>query len=206
MAVSRVLHGISGRSAAELPHELTLPQLRALVVLDDDADRDGQGARRAPRDPAVDDHPPRRPARRQAAHRALAGWSEIGARSCSRSPPAGRRVVDQSMEFRRQAIREILESLTRAERASVLDAFAMFAAAGRASPTHSPSTRCDHARTLGRDRAGRPPRTRRPCTGRAMTHRVPHHHRSTTSPRSRSSTRATTGGTASTPKTPTAGW
>lgn len=129
MAVSRVLHGISGRSAAELPHELTLPQLRALVVLDDDAVVTVKAlAERLGIQPSTTT----RLIDRLVAKRLIERAPGVEDRrevllSLSRS---GRRVVDQSMQFRRQAIREILESLTRAERASVLDAFAVFAAAG----------------------------------------------------------------------------
>jgi DNA-binding MarR family transcriptional regulator len=129
MAVSRVLHGISGRSAAELPHELTLPQLRALVVLDDDAVVTVKAlAERLGIQPSTTTRLVDRLVAKHLIERApgVEDRREV-LLSLSR---AGRRVVDQSMEFRRQAIREILESLTRAERASVLDAFAVFAAAG----------------------------------------------------------------------------
>jgi DNA-binding MarR family transcriptional regulator len=129
MAVSRVLHGISGRSAAELPHELTLPQLRALVVLDDDAVVTVKAlAERLGIQPSTTTRLVDRLVAKHLIERApgVEDRREV-LLSLSR---AGRRVVDQSMEFRRQAIREILESLTRVERASVLDAFAVFAAAG----------------------------------------------------------------------------
>jgi DNA-binding MarR family transcriptional regulator len=129
MAVSRVLHGISGRSAAELPHELTLPQLRALVVLDDDAVVTVKAlADRLGIQPSTTTRLVDRLVAKQLIER-TPGVDDRREVLLSLST-AGRRVVDQSMEFRRQAIREILESLTRAERASVLDAFAVFAAAG----------------------------------------------------------------------------
>jgi DNA-binding MarR family transcriptional regulator len=129
MAVSRVLHGISGRSAAELPYDLTLPQLRALVVLDDDATVTVKAlAERLGIQPSTTT----RLVDRLVAKRLIQRTPGVEDRReiLLSLSAAGRRVVDQSMEFRRRAIREILESLTRAERASVLDAFAVFAAAG----------------------------------------------------------------------------
>jgi DNA-binding MarR family transcriptional regulator len=129
MAVSRVLHGISGRSAAELPYDLTLPQLRALVVLDDDATVTVKAlAERLGIQPSTTT----RLVDRLVAKRLIQRTPGVEDRReiLLSLSAAGRRVVDQSMEFRRRAIREILASLTRAERASVLDAFAVFAAAG----------------------------------------------------------------------------
>ncbi len=129
MAVSRVLHGISGRSAAELPHELTLPQLRALVVLDDDATVTVKAlAERLGIQPSTTTRLVDRLVAKHLIERSQ-GVDDRREVLLALSK-AGRRVVDESMEFRRQAIREILESLTAAERVSVLDAFATFAAAG----------------------------------------------------------------------------
>src|SRR3954468_13259967 len=128
MAVSRVFHGISGRSAAELPHELTLPQLRALVVLDDEATVTVKAlAERLGIQPSTTTRLVDRLIAKHLIERTQ-GVEDRREVLLSLSA-AGRRVVGQSMEFRRRAIREVLESLTRAERASVLDAFAVFAAA-----------------------------------------------------------------------------
>lgn len=128
MAVSRVLHGISGRSAAELPHELTLPQLRALVVLDDATVTVKALAELLGIQPSTTTRLVDRLVAKGLIER-VPGVEDRREVLLSLSR-AGRRVVDQSMEFRRAAIREILESLTRAERATVLEAFAVFAAAG----------------------------------------------------------------------------
>ena len=158
MAVSRVLHGISGRSAAELPHELTLPPLRALVVLDDDAVvtvkalAERLGIQPSTTTRLVDRLVPNGSSNERRA------W-KTGARSCSRSPPPVAECSTSRCSSVEQAIREILESLTRAERASVLDPSRSSRPRGRASPIRSPSTRCDHARAPGTGGAGRSERT-----------------------------------------------
>jgi len=129
MAVSRVLHGISGRSAAELPHELTLPQLRALVVLDDDAAVTVKGlADRLGIQPSTTTRLVDRLVAKDLIER-TPGVEDRREVLLSLSP-TGRDVVDTAMDFRRRAVREILASLTPAERAAALESFAAFAAAG----------------------------------------------------------------------------
>jgi DNA-binding MarR family transcriptional regulator len=129
MAVSRVLHGISGRSAAELPYELTLPQLRALVMLDDDASVTVKAlADRLGLQPSTTTRLADRLAAKDLIERTH-GVQDRREVLLSLSP-RGREVVDTAMGFRRRAVREILVSLTTSERAAALESFAAFAAAG----------------------------------------------------------------------------
>jgi DNA-binding MarR family transcriptional regulator len=124
-----VLHGISGRSAAELPYELTLPQLRALVVLDDDAAVTVKAlAARLGIQPSTTTRLVDRLVAKDLIER-TPGVEDRREVLLSLSA-AGRRVVDTAMGFRRRAVREILEALSPAERAVALEAFAAFAAAG----------------------------------------------------------------------------
>jgi DNA-binding MarR family transcriptional regulator len=129
MAVSRVLHGISGRSAAELPHELTLPQLRALVVLDDDATVTVKAlAARLGIQPSTTTRLVDRLVAKGLIER-TPGVEDRREVLLSLSP-AGRSVVDAAMSYRRSAVRDVLAALTPDELAAVHEAFAVFAAAG----------------------------------------------------------------------------
>lgn len=129
MAVSRVLHGISGRSAAELPHELTLPQLRALVVLDDDATVTVKAlAARLGIQPSTTTRLVDRLVAKGLIQRAP-GVQDRREVLLSLSP-AGRDVVDAAMDSRRRAVRDVLAALTPDELAAVQESFAIFAAAG----------------------------------------------------------------------------
>jgi DNA-binding MarR family transcriptional regulator len=129
MAVSRVMHGISGRSAAELPYELTLPQLRALVVLDDDAVVTVKAlASRLGIQPSTTT----RLVDRLVAKGLIARTPGVEDRRevLLTLSPAGRGVVAAAMDFRRRAVREILASLPAADLATAHEGFAAFAAAG----------------------------------------------------------------------------
>lgn len=129
MAVSRVLHGISGRSAAELPHDLTLPQLRAMVVLDDEASTTVKAlATRLGIQPSTTT----RLVDRLVAKDLIARTpGEHDRREVLLSLSAtGRGVVDVVMEYRRREIEEILASLSTADLTAVHKSFAGFAAAG----------------------------------------------------------------------------
>ena len=129
MAVSRVLHGISGRSAAELPYELTLPQLRALVVLDDDASVTVTAlAARLGIQPSTTT----RLADRLAAKELIERVPSVHDRRevLLSLSAAGRQVVRTAMDFRRRAIEGILATLSDAELVAIGDSFAVFAATG----------------------------------------------------------------------------
>jgi DNA-binding MarR family transcriptional regulator len=129
MAVSRVLHGISGRSAAELPYELTLPQLRALVVLDDDASVTVKAlAARLGIQPSTTTRLADRLVAKALIER-VPGMHDRREVLLSLSP-AGRAVVRTAMDSRRRAVEEILVTLSDAELAAIGESFAVFAAAG----------------------------------------------------------------------------
>ena len=129
MAVSRVMHGIAARAAADLPHELTLPQLRALVVLGDQPSITVNGlAERLGIKPSTTT----RLTDRLVAKRLVARHAGVEDRREIRLAlsAGGRRVVQRVMESRRRQVSEILESLPGSERAGLREAFATFAAAG----------------------------------------------------------------------------
>jgi DNA-binding MarR family transcriptional regulator len=129
MAVSRVMQGIAARSAAELPHELTLPQLRALVVLGDRSSTTVNGlAERLGIKPSTTT----RLADRLVAKRLILRQPGTEDRREIRLAlsASGQRVVRRVMDSRRRQVSEILASLPAPERAAMRDAFAKFAAAG----------------------------------------------------------------------------
>jgi DNA-binding MarR family transcriptional regulator len=129
MAVSRVMLGVAARSAAELPHELTLPQLRALVVL---GDRESTTVTALAERLGIKPSTTTRLADRLVAKRLIVRQPGIEDRREIHLAlsAGGQRVVHRVMDSRRRQVSEILASLPAAERVAMRDAFAKFAAAG----------------------------------------------------------------------------
>lgn len=117
MRVMQVLLGIATRSTADLPQELTLPQLRALVILDVSTTTTVSGlAEQLGITPSTttrlaDRLVVKRLIRRQP------GVEDRREMLLSLSP-AGRRIVARVMRSRRQQIRDLLASLSEPDRRS----------------------------------------------------------------------------------------
>lgn len=116
MRVMQVLLGIATRSTADLPQELTLPQLRALVILDVSTTTVSGLAEQLGITPSTTT----RLADRLVVKRLIRRQPGVEDRRevLLSLSPAGRRIVARVMRSRRQQIRDLLASLPEPDRRS----------------------------------------------------------------------------------------